>query len=68
MYDINKQEFFEGITVGELVDKLSKLPQNASFVLCGDTCGYIHIEKDASVVNLDNASLDDEYEIAEEIE
>ncbi len=65
MYDINQQDFLEQITVRELIEKLSKLPQDASFVLCGDTCGYIHVEKDGSVVNLDNSSLDDEYEIRE---
>ena len=68
MYDINQQEFLEHITVRELIGKLSKLPQNASFVLCGDTCGYIHVETDGSVVNLDNSSLEDEYEIGEEKE
>lgn len=62
MYDKKQYQFFECITVGEMVQRLQKLPQEAVLEICGDSYCYIHVEKDCSVVNLDNSALDDDYE------
>lgn len=66
MYDAKKMIFMGGIydgkiTVGRLVEQLSKLPQDAELTICGDSYVYIHVEKDGSAVNIDCEDLDEEY-------
>ena len=62
MYDKTKMVLKSKITVNELCNILSTLPARAELCICGDSNCYIHIEKDGSVVNIDNESLDECYE------
>lgn len=62
MYDKTKMFFKDKITVNELCNILSTLPARAEICICGDNNCYIHIEKDGSIVNIDNESLDECYE------
>lgn len=62
MYDSKQFQSYSELTVGQLVDILQGLPQNAEIVICGDNYCYIHVESDGSVVNLDNNSLEDCYD------
>lgn len=50
------------VKVKDIAHELQKLPQDADFCVCGDDLIYIHVEKDKSVVSLDNELLDDCYE------
>lgn len=61
MYDSKQFQSYSELTVGQLVDILQGLPQDAQIVICGDEYCYIHVESDGSVVNLDNNSLEDCY-------
>lgn len=63
MYDKTKMIFKDKITVNELCNILSTLPARAEVSICGDSNCYIHIEQDGLVVNIDNDSLDECYEI-----
>lgn len=53
-----------GVEIGEFIETLetikSKNP-NACVVICGDEDVYFHVEKDGSVVNIDNEPLDECY-------
>lgn len=62
MYDSKQFQSYSELTVGQLVDILQGLPQDAQIVICGDEYCYIHVESDGSVVNLDNNSLEDCYD------
>lgn len=62
MYDSKQFQSYSELTVGQLVDILQGLPQDAEIVICGDEYCYIHVESDDSVVNLDNNSLEDCYD------
>lgn len=62
MYDKNKLVFKENMTVNELCNILSTLPARAKICICGDSNCYIHVEKDGSVINLDNEDLEECYE------
>jgi len=62
MYDSKQFQSYSELTVGQLVDILQGLPQDAQIVICGDDYCYIHVESDGSVVNLDNNSLEDCYD------
>ena len=62
MYDSKQFQSYSELTVGQLVDILQCLPQDAQIVICGDEYCYIHVESDGSVVNLDNNSLEDCYD------
>ena len=62
MYDSKEFQSYSELTVGQLVDILQGLPQDAQIVICGDDYCYIHVESDGSVVNLDNNSLEDYYD------
>lgn len=62
MYDSKQFQSYSELTVGQLVDILQSLPQDAEIVICGDEYCYIHVESDGSVVNLDNNSLEDCYD------
>lgn len=61
MYDINKRKEFQGATVQEIINILSKLNPEAEFLCDGDNYFYLHVEEDDSVVNLDSSSLDSIY-------
>ena len=62
MYDSKQFQSYSELSVGQLVDILQGLPQDAQIVICGDDYCYIHVESDGSVVNLDNNSLEDCYD------
>lgn len=62
MYDIKQFQSYSEITVGQLVDQLKALPQDARILICGDAYCYIHVESDGSVVNLDNEDLEECYD------
>lgn len=62
MYDSKQFQSYSELTVGQLVDILQGLPQDAQIVICGDDYCYIHVESDGFVVNLDNNSLEDCYD------
>lgn len=62
MYDSKQFQSYSELTVGQLVDILQGLPQDAQIVICGDEYCYIHVESNGSVVNLDNNSLEDCYD------
>ena len=61
MYDINKRKKMLNVTVGELIEHLQTLPKEAKVTFCGDLRGYVHVEKDDSVVTLDYSDLDEDY-------
>lgn len=61
MYDIHKLIRGDHITVGEVVEQLQKLNQNAVFTCCGEESLYIHVEEDGSVVTIDTEDLIDAY-------
>lgn len=63
MYDKTKMIYKDKITVNELCNILSTLHPRAEICICGDSNCYIHIEQDGTVVNIDNESLDECYEI-----
>ena len=54
MYDKNQKQSYSEITVGQLVEILKALPEDAQIFICGDDYCFIHVESDGSVVNLDN--------------
>ena len=62
MYDISKRFYKNSMTVKELIQQLCKLPLRATVYICGDDNCYLHIERDGSVVNIDNEALVDCYE------
>ena len=59
MYNIDKRKRFT--TVGELVELLKNVPQDSKIYICGDNNAWFHIEKDQSIINLDNEDLDNTY-------
>lgn len=61
MYDINKRIECKNLTVGKLIEHLQTVNKDARVYFNGDNYGYIHIEKDSSVISFDNSSLDDDY-------
>lgn len=61
MYDINKRKKMLNVTVGEIIDELTKLPKDATFCCCGDNQMFIHVEKDGTVVSIDTEDLDEDY-------
>ena len=61
MYDINKRKELRNATVGDILKILQELPEDAMVYFDGYEYGYIHIEKDLSVVSFDESSLEDEY-------
>ena len=61
MYDIDKRREMKDATVEEVMNILKELPKDAKVFFNGDNYGYIHIEKDNSVISFDDSSLDDDY-------
>lgn len=62
MYDPKRRTFRFGVKVKDLIDELSKFPQEADVLICGDSYCYIHVETDNSTICLDNESLDECYD------
>jgi hypothetical protein len=62
MYDIKRRQEFSTITVRKLIEELSVYPQNAIVNIIGEEHFYIHVEKDDTVLCLDDNSMDEEYE------
>ena len=61
MYDISKRKELKNATVDDILKILQELPKDSKVFFNGDEHGYIHMEKDLSVVSFDNSSLDDDY-------
>ena len=61
MYDINKRKELKNAKVKDILEILKELPENAEVCFNGDDYGYIHIEKDLSVISFDDSSLYDDY-------
>ena len=62
MYDISKRIVFnDGVTVGDLIETLETLPQKTKVVICEEDSLCIHVERDDSVVCIDNEDRDEEY-------
>lgn len=61
MYDINKRKELKNAKVKDILEILKELPEDADVFFNGDNYGYIHIEKDSSVVSFDDSDLYDEY-------
>ena len=62
MFDIEKRKNLSGMPVSEVIAELSKLPQNAQVLCCGDTYVWLHVEQDGSVVCIDTEDLEECYE------
>lgn len=67
MYDINKRKELKNAKVKDILEILKELPEDAEVFFNGDNYGYIHIEKDSSVVSFDDSDLYDEYYYDEQI-
>ena len=59
MYDIKRRKNFN--TVFELKKLLAGLPDDSEICICGDSNCWFHIEKDESVICLDNEDLEESY-------
>lgn len=53
MYDMKRTVSRYCLTVKDLIDELSKFPQDAELLICGDAYCSIYVEQDNSVVNID---------------
>lgn len=62
MYDIYKRRKRLKLKVKDLIKELEKENPEAQITICGDDYVCIHVERDNSVVTLDNEDLDDCYE------
>lgn len=67
MYDINKRKELKNAKVKDILEILKELPEDAEVYFNGDNYGYIHIEKDSSVISFDDSDLYDEYYYDEQI-
>ena len=61
MYDINKRKELKNAKVKDILEILKELPEDAEVYFNGDNYGYIHIEKDSSVISFDDSDLYDDY-------
>lgn len=62
MFDVKKRKSLKGVTVGELVQIMLDLPQEAIVNFCGSNNGFIHVEKDDSKISFDTDVLGECYE------
>lgn len=62
MYDMKRTVSRYCLTVKDLIDELSKFPQDAELLICDDTYCHIHVEQDNSVVNIDCDLLEESSE------
>lgn len=67
MYDENQlicMETEKGVPIDDFIVNLERIKTknpNACVVICGEENVYFHVEKDGSIVNIDNESLDECY-------
>lgn len=61
MYDLRKRQEMRNVEVKEMIEILQKLPKNAKVLFNGENYGYVHIEKDDSIISFDDSPLDDDY-------
>ncbi len=61
VYDINKRILVLCPSVGTLVDILNTLPRDAKVMFSGCDCGYLHVNKDETVICIDSEDLDEDY-------
>lgn len=61
MYDVARRKKFEGVTVRDLIEELSKMPQDAEVLCCGDDYIWLHVEDDDSTVCIDVEDLEENY-------
>lgn len=61
MYDISKRKELKNATVDDILKILQELPKDSKVFFNGDEHGYIHMEKDLSVVSFDDCDLEDDY-------
>ena len=61
MYDLRKRQEMRNVEVKEVIELLQKLPKNAKVLFNGENYGYVHIEKDDSIISFDDSPLDDDY-------
>ena len=60
MFNREKSEYWGNysLTVGKLIDALSKYDKDTVVSICGDSEAYLHIEEDLSEIDLDNISAE----------
>ena len=63
MYDPKLKRAFKSAKVRELIEALQAMPPDTQILCDGDEWFWLHVEKDRSVVNIDSAELEDEYEV-----
>ena len=61
MYDLERLTLVYGIKVKDLIEELSKYPQEAEVLIGGNNYCYIHVETNNSIIRLDNEPLYDCY-------
>ena len=63
MYDLGLKRSFQNAKVRDLIKVLQTLPPDAEILCDGDEWFWLHVESDLSVVDIDSAALEDEYEV-----
>lgn len=63
MFDVARRRHFESITVKDLIVELSKMPQDAEVLCCGDNYMWLHVEDDETVVCIDVEDLEECYDL-----
>lgn len=61
MFDPDKIRKGEEITVGQLINELSKENFNSKIYICGSNTCIIHVDKESGNIVLDNDELSDSY-------
>ena len=61
MLDITKRMYLGGSTIGEVIDALSKLPQEAVVCCCGEPPMFLHLKSAGSAVSFDWSDLEEYY-------
>lgn len=61
MFDISRRVNLSGSTIGEVIETLSKLPQEAVVGCCGESTMFLHVEDDETAVSIDWNDLEEYY-------
>lgn len=61
MFDISRRVNLSGSTIGEVIEILSKLPQEAVVGCCGEPTMFLHVEDDKTAVSIDWNDLEEYY-------